>query len=245
MKHSAKDILKYLNRIHNGNWDKIFRDIQNKIEIPDDIDIQHNHECVCILDPEYPTKLKQCFKPPFLLAYIGNLALLNESNIMCVCGENGANKDTIDLIKHLCGSYVLINGDDSAIERVALQTAMSEHKQFIIVLNEPIDVALDYDDELIQYAIHNNCLIISEYLYNSPDIEESELAKTRIIGFLADKMLVVSGSRSNTRLKLLIDESLSKGSDLFALPSAPFKGSLTNLILKDGAILVDDKECVF
>lgn len=236
----------YLNKIHKGNWDKIFRDIQKKVEIPDEIDIQQNHECVCILDPEYPTKLKRCFKPPFLLAFIGNLGLLNESNIMCVCGENGSNKDTIDLIKHICDSYVLINGSDSSIERAALETAMSEHKQFIIVLNEPIDVALDYDDELIQYAIHNNCLIISEFLFDSPDdIEESEYSKTRIIGFLADKMLVVSGSRSNTRLKLLIDESLSKGNDLFALPSAPFKGSLTNLILRDGAILVDDKECIF
>ena len=245
MRHSAKEILMYLNKIHKGNWDKIFRDIQKKVDIPDDIDIQQNHECVCILDPNYPSKLKNSFKPPFTLYFCGNLALLNEDNIMCICGENGSNKDTIDLIKHLCDSYVLINGDDSAIERVALQTAMSEHKQFIIVLNEPIDIALDWDDELIQYAVHNDCLIISEYGYDSPEIEESEYAKTRIIGFLADKMLLVSGSKNNTRLKLLIDESLSKGSDLFALPSVPFKGSLPNMVIREGAILVDDKECFF
>lgn len=245
MRHSAKEILMYLNKIHKGNWDLIFKDVQQKTEIPEEIDIEQSHNCVCILDPDYPVKLKNCFKAPFTLYYCGNLALLNEDNIMCVCGENGANKDTLDLIKHVCDSYVLISGDDSAIERAALQTAMSEHKQFIIVLNEPIDVAVDWDDELILYAMHNNCLIISEYGYESPEIDESELAKTRIIGFLADKMLVVSGSRRNTRLKLLIDESLCKGNDIFALPSAPFQRSLTNLIIREGAILVDDKECIF
>ncbi len=235
----------YLNKIHKGNWDKIFKDIQKKTAIPDEIDIQQNHECISILDPEYPSKLKQSFKPPFLLAYLGNLALLNESNIMCVCGENGVNKDTSDLIKNICDSYILISCDNSKIEHEALEIAMSEKKQFIIVLDEPIDIALDFDDELIQYAVNNNCLIISEYLYDSPDIEEGENAKTRIVGFLADKMLVVSGSKNNTRLKLLIDESLSKGSDLFALPSVPFKGSLTNMIIREGATLVDDKDFIF
>lgn len=223
----------------------IFRDIQNKVDIPDDINVNDDYNYVTILDPEYPSKLRQSWHPSFCLWYIGNLALLNEPNIMCVCGQDSPSKDTIDLIKHICDSFVIINGDDSALERSALQTAMAEGKKFIMVLNQSL-CNIDYDDTLIQYAIHNDCLLITEYGEDDPDdIEKSENDKTRIIGFLADKMFVASGSRSNLRLKLLIDECLTKGSDLFALPSAPFKNSLTNVIIKEGALLVDHKSDIF
>ncbi len=245
MRHTPKEILMYLNRIHNGDWDLMFRDVQRKIEIPEEIDISQNYDCICILDPEYPVKLKQSFKPPFLLFKIGNLALLNEPNIMCVCGEKGSNTETVDLIKHICDSYVVINSDSSKIERTALETAMKEGKKFIVVCSEPLDNALDYDDEVIQYGLKNDCLFISEYGYGQPKIPKGELASTRIVGFLADKMLVVSASKDNLRLKLLIDECLSKGSDLFALPTEPFKNSLNNSLLKEGALLVDSKDDIF
>ena len=245
MKHTPKSVLMWLSKKNKGDWLGIFRDIQNKTEIPYDADVSNDYDCVTILDPQYSNKLRQSWHPPFVLWYLGDLNLLNEPNIMCVCGQHSPNKDAIDLIKHICDSHVIINGDDSALERVALQTAMAEGKKFIMVLNQSL-YNIDYDDTLIQYAIHNGCLLISEYGWEDPDdIEKSEKEKQRIVGFLADKMLVTSSSRSNTRLKLLIDECLGKGSDLFALPAPPFKGELTNDLIRDGAILVNQKSDIF
>ena len=246
MKHSSTEVLKYLSRKNKGDWMGIYKDIVNKVEIPDEIDVKNDYECFTILDPIYSaTNLKNCYRPPFICWFLGDLNLLNSSDIMCICGQSSPNKKTINLIKQLCQSYVIINGDDSALERVALQTAMAEGKKFIMVLNQSL-YNIDYDDTLIQYAINNGCLLISEYGWDDPDdIEKSEYDKCRIIGFLANKLLVTSASEKNTRLRLLVDECLNRGGDVYALPSPPFEGEQTNEWIKSGAICVNKTTDIF
>ena len=240
---SAHSTLLALSKMENGRWDAIFNDIQSKKQIPEDYDVSQNHRCVTLVDPDYPTKLKQCFKPPFALFYEGNLALLNESNIMCVCGCDKGDDNVAKMISDLCSTHIIISGDDSSCERMALQTVMKNQQPLILVLNEAIDES-DLDDEVFLYAVQNG-LVITEFGWVSPDIDETQLTKARIIGFLADSMLVTSSNRKNTRLCLLIDEALSKGIDLFVLPEKPFCGSLNNDLIKDGALLVNKKEDIF
>ena len=223
----------------------MFNAIQHK-EYPKedcDEDITQYHQFVCITDPNYPTKLKQSFKPPFVLFYEGNLSLLNENNIMCVCGCDKGSNELSKLITDLSNTHILINGDDSAIEREALQLAMKNNQPLILVLNEAIDES-DLDDEVFAYAV-NNGLVISEYGYISPECDESQLAKTRIIGFLSDSTLVCSSNKKNTRLCLLIDEALSKGSDIFVLPEKPFTNSMNNELIQSGSLLVNKREDIF
>lgn len=240
---SAHDTLLAYSRMENGRWDAIFNDIQSKKVIPEDYDITQYHKCVTLVDPDYPAKLKLCFKSPLTLFYEGDLALLNESNIMCVCGCDKGDNNVAKLISDLCSTHILVSGDDSAVERMALQTVMKNQQPLILVLNEAIDES-DLDDEVFLYACQHG-LVITEYGWTSPDIDETQLAKQRIIGFLADSMLVTSSNRKNTRLCLLIDEALSKGIDLFVLPEKPFCGSLNNDLIKDGALLVNKKEDIF
>ena len=64
---SAHTTLLALSKMENGRWDAIFNDIQSKKQIPEDYDVSQNHRCVTLVDPDYPTKLKQFFKPPFCI----------------------------------------------------------------------------------------------------------------------------------------------------------------------------------
>lgn len=246
MMTTAQKTLLYLNREYNGSWDRMFKAIQNKEYPTDKIDdVSQNHQFVCITDPSYPTKLRQSFKPPFVLFYEGDLSLLNKNNIMCICGCDKGSNGLSKLITDLSNTHIVINGDDSVIEREALQLVMKNNQPLILVLNESIDES-DLDDEVFLYAVAHG-LVITEYGFTSPDIDETQLAKTRIIGFLSDSMLVTSSNKKNTRLCLLIDEALSAGKDLFVLPEPPFKEpySLNNELIQNGAILTQRREDIF
>ena len=241
---TAQSMLLLLNKKCSGKWDDMFRAIQNK-DYPKDNeeDVTQYHKFVCLTDPDYPTKLRQSFKPPFVLFYEGDLSLLNKDNIMCICGCDKGDNNLAKLITDLSNSHIIINGSDSSIETEALGLVMKNNQPLILVLNEAIDES-DLDDCVFEYAV-NHGLVITEYGYSSPDIDETQLAKTRIIGFLSDSMLVTSSKKNNTRLCLLIDEALSAGKDLFVLPEKPFNNSLNNELLQNGAILVNSRQDIF
>lgn len=71
MKLDARDILLYLTLRYNGDWDKIYDAIRNKEDIDyedaEKVLDEYPGEYITMLDKEYPTILKQCYKPPFVL----------------------------------------------------------------------------------------------------------------------------------------------------------------------------------
>ena len=241
---SARNILIFLNKKNSGDWNKMYHDIQNRENYPDDnVDITQYHHVTTLVDPDYPTKLKQSFKPPFCLFWEGDLSLLNKDNIMVICGCDKGNAQLAKLIQNLSDTHIICNGDDSAIEREALQIVMKNNQPLILVLNESIDES-DIDDEVFLYAVKNGC-VISEYGFTSPEIDESQLAKTRIIAFLSDKALITSSKKNNARLSLLLDHLLGADKELFVLPEKPLSGSLNNELIRDGAILVNKREDIY
>lgn len=241
---SARNILIFLNKKNSGDWNKMYHDIQNRENYPEDnVDITQYHHVTTLVDPDYPTKLKQCFKPPFCLFWEGDLSLLNKDNIMVICGCDKGNAQLAKLIQNLSDTHIICNGDDSAIEREALQIVMKNNQPLILVLNESIDES-DIDDEVFLYAVKNGC-VVSEYGFTSPEIDESQLAKTRIIAFLSDKALITSSKKNNARLSLLLDHLLGAGKELFVLPEKPLSGSLNNELLRNGANLVNKREDIY
>ncbi len=242
-KHTSRSILIYLNRKYHGDFDKMFNAIQSHEEIPEDIDIQQNHKVVTLLDDDYPEILKQCFKVPFCIFHEGSLDLLKRENILCVAGCDAGDKRTLELIKNLSNQYVITNGMDSVIEESALTEAMKNNMPIILVLDDAIDNT-DLDDPVLLYACEHGC-VISEYGFDSGDNDKAILDKTRIIAWLSNKALITSSKKKDTRLCLLIDEFLSKGSDLFVLPEKPFRNSLNNVLLQNGALLVNKREDIF
>ena len=88
MIHSAREALIWFNKTYHGDWDRIYKAIQSKEQIPDEIDIEQNHQVVTILDATYPSALKNSYKPPLSIYYEGDLSLLSKNNIFCVAGCN-------------------------------------------------------------------------------------------------------------------------------------------------------------
>ena len=132
---------------------------------------------------------------------------------------------------------------DSAIEVAALTEVMKNNMPLILVVDDAID-NLELDEPVFQYAVHHGC-VISEYGFSAPDIDKVMLDKTRIIAWLSNRMLITASNKKNTRLCLLIDEALSKGSDIFVLPEKPFTNSMNNELIQNGSLLVNKREDIF
>lgn len=83
----SRKILLYLFKKYNGDWDKIYQAIADKLPIDeDDIEkcyrdsVDNMEMFITIIDEIYPESLKQVFKAPFVLFYSGDISLLSKVN---------------------------------------------------------------------------------------------------------------------------------------------------------------------
>lgn len=87
---TSRDIILTLALASNNDWNVIYQRLKDK-EYPTDEEVNlflnpFNGNAITILDSEYPNRLKQKTKPPFVLYYDGDLSLLKR-----VDGNNGKN----------------------------------------------------------------------------------------------------------------------------------------------------------
>lgn len=239
---SAKQILLYMNKIYNGNWDKIFQAIKDKQETDDkaveNIEKEIQHPFVTVLDKDYPALLKSGYKPPVCLFYEGDLALLNRQDLIAISRTNIKDIKNKDFIQDVLNSYVLVSGYNNDADEETLRIAVKNNKKFILILNTSLD-DIDYDDEIINYALHNGCLLITEFGFENDEEDYEIHRKYRLLAPILSRLIVASGKKTDLQITLLVDEVLDRGGDVFALPEPPFENSLTNTLIKNGAYLVD------
>lgn len=244
---NCRHILLHLNKIHRGNWDKIYKSIVKKTDIPDDNEIndtvEHmNQSYVSIVDDDYPVKLKNQFKPPFILSYIGDLNMLNRDDIIYIHHSNIADVMSNLILPDILKSNILISGLDTEADREILKIAMKNEKSFILVVNESIN-ELDYDeDEVLYYALHHNCLILSEFAFDSDNKDYSRTMKHRLIAPFLSGLLIGSAKRGDVGISLLAEAVITGNGQVYCLPEKPFENSLNNQLIKDGAMLVDSAD---
>lgn len=92
MDFKANELLVFLSLKGNGDWDSIYEMLCKKEKLSDQEldtysgmmeDLKNNNvtEFITILDERYPTKLKESYRPPFVLYCIGDTSLLKEQGI--------------------------------------------------------------------------------------------------------------------------------------------------------------------
>lgn len=82
---------------NNGNWDEIFESLRRK----DSVDLVENyeHNFYTLMCDVYPKRLKECYKPPFVVFYKGIETLLNKYNYTFLLGKNVFNVPTNDVVE--------------------------------------------------------------------------------------------------------------------------------------------------
>ena len=91
---------------HLGNWDLTMNDIRSKRHISNkEVQdcLKNVGEFVSLIDMNYPERLKQTHKPPFVFFYEGDINVLNESkHLLCVLNDHTASQYATETINSIC-----------------------------------------------------------------------------------------------------------------------------------------------
>lgn len=247
---NANEILLYLAIKNDGNWDKIYHDILLKANINEEeyepLKASIKSKYVTLLDDDYPTVLKSMVKPPFVLFYYGDLSILtNYNKFLAIIGSRNYSKYgrmmTFSIIEELDEDIVIISGLARGIDSFAHESAISNNHKTIAVLGSGIDVCYPAQSQELYDVIKKDHLLISEYPNNVEPVPDNFPIRNRIIAGLSQAVLVTEADkRSGT--SITVNYALASGRDVFAVPHLAHKCSLCNLLIKDGAKLVEHGE---
>ena len=210
----ARDILLTLAVRNEGNFNKTYRDIQNK-NLPSEEEVlktknEYKGKFITFLDENYPKALKMQPMPPFVLFYKGNIDLLNKENIVCVaCKRNYDDLDekhAKELLENDLDLTYLIGGTKFGLD----EKVKDFGKPTIVVLPRPIE------DGDARYF--DNCdLLISEYPNGVPVRQEFFSRRNSIMASLLNKLLVINCRQLSGTL-MLVNTACCYNKDVLVVP---------------------------
>lgn len=243
-----EDILIYFAVKYEGDWDKIYSAINKKEKVDqkelEEMLTKNTSECITLLSEFYPQKLKNIYKPPFVLFYKGNIELLNqESKSIGVVGsrrnssygENSTKVIVKDLVKN---NVTIISGLAKGIDSIAHESCLEEKGNTIAVLGNGIDVNYPIENKELQNKIIENGLILSEYPSFKESNKEQFPKRNRIIAGLSDAILVTEASQKSGSM-ITVSRALEMGKDIFCVPYKIGLNSGCNSLIREGARLVE------
>ena len=243
-----EDILIYFAIKYEGDWDKIYSAINKKekvdlTEIRKVVD-ENKSSCITLLSECYPSKLKNIYKPPFVLFYKGNINLLDSTKktIGVVGSRNNSDygeKVTTSLVSDLTDNdFVIVSGLAKGIDAIAHKACLNKNGNTIAVLGNGLEVFYPSENKDLQKEIENKGLVISEY----PDFKESNKEnfpkRNRIIAGLSDSILVTEASNKSGSM-ITVSRALEMGKDVYCVPYKIGVNSGCNTLIKEGAKLIE------
>jgi len=181
---------------------------------------QHNG-IITILDPEYPTQLKETFEPPIILFYQGNLSLMKEPSLAVV----GARKMTSygadvlpSVLKDVCTPQIpIVSGAATGVDSLAHRLALKAHAPTIAVIGTGLDQTYPKDNYELQASIAKKGLVLSEYEIGQKPLPYHFPLRNRIIAGLCYSLLVVEAKHHSGSL-ITANLALQENRNVLAIP---------------------------
>ena len=244
---TGSEILAYISIKFLGDWDKIydFASSHPQIDYEECKRILSNipYKFVTMLDKDYPSELKHVYKPPFVLFYLGDLSLLNHiENNLGVVGTRDMTKYgayyTHTIVKELAKRYTIVSGLALGIDTMAHVACLDAKGKTIAVL--PSGIMYPYPRRhahVYKRIIEEGGLVISEYPDEYVPIEDNFPIRNRIIAGITRALFVPEAHPMSGTL-ITINMSIELGHAIFCLPSKVYENSLCNILIREGATLV-------
>ena len=236
--------------IHHGKWDDIYWAIENK-QVLDDKQVEEicsKIKCgvVTILDEDYPLYLRECYHPPFVLFYYGDISLIKDyrKNIAVVGSRKVSLKglsNTDKVVQGIAKKLNVVSGLAKGVDRQAHLSAIKAGGKTIAVLGSGIDLCYPSCNEDLYEEIKKNHLLISEYYNHEPPDQDHFPFRNRLISIFSNSALIPE-AHFLSGTSITASYTLSFGRTIFAMPSNDLEHSLCNSLIKDGAILVTNSE---
>lgn len=244
-----EEILLYLSIKYNGQFDKIYKAIEEKEQLDEKMLEEWKKRMKCsfttIVSEDYPKSLKTIACPPFVLFYYGDLSLVNEKSIGVIgmrypsdYGIEVTNKFVHDLVNN---EYVIVSGLALGIDGIAHKQAIDSNGKTIAVLGCGIDYCYPSNNLDLYKKIKNNHLLISEYPFDLSPKKWYFPARNRLIAAFSDSLLVTEAKEKSGTM-ITVGFALEQGKEVMAVPSDINGYEGCNMLIQQGAKLVKNVE---
>lgn len=208
---------------------RLFEALQNweeplaRAEIEAEFIVSKHITCLCIGQPEYPQRLKECDDAPLILFYKGNTDL-NTARIISIVGTRKCTaygkdicRDFLQELSNYDKNILIVSGLAYGIDINAHRNALENGMRTIGVLAHGLDI--------IYPALHRNTAIemlsqgglLTEYMSQTRADKRNFVRRNRIVAGLADATVVIESARKGGSLITAgIAESYHR--DCFAFP---------------------------
>lgn len=248
----GRDALISLAIKYQGNWDEIYRAVKER-ECPPEEEVEAmvaslTCKAVTILDPEYPQRLRNFYKAPFVLFYGGDLSLISDmDNCVAYIGSRNATLYGKKMATEICSKLAkdgktIISGLARGIHTAALKAALPYGKA-VAVLGNGVDYYFPPENRELQDEIKANGLVISEYPPKLAPTADKFPLRNRIIAGLS-KCVVVGGAEPRSGTLVTVGYATSFGKDVGCVPYPADEKSACNALIKEGAAMIENAEDV-
>ena len=203
----AKEIVRYKN----------FSNLHSEVNL-----IKKNKiNCLFYLDPDYPTRLKNCDDSPIILFHKG-CADLNSKRIISIVGTRHVTtygKEAIDRLVRELQSYqpLIVSGLAYGVDIHAHKAALKNELPTLGVIASGIDKIYPAENANTAEKMFANGGLLTEYIHGTKPERENFPARNRIVAGLSDAVIVIESAIRGGAL-ITADIANSYNRDVFALP---------------------------
>ena len=238
---------------YRGNWNKILQALSAKKLLPD-ATVEYcfsllKSKVITILDSDYPEYLKELTTPPFVLFYYGDISLINDpSKCISVVGSREPSmrgkEMTQRLVKGLPKDTIVVSGLAKGIDSIAHKAAIASGHKTIGVIGCGIDNIYPYENKSLYARIRKNGnLLVSEYPDMYPPNQFNFPVRNRLIAMFSSNLLVTEAKvKSGSMITVFYAQNF--GRNIMAVPSADYGNSGCNVLIREGAMLVESEQDV-
>ena len=199
---------------------------------------------------DYPALLGQIHDPPPLLTVRGKLAMVHAKAIAIVGARNASANGRLlagTLAKDLArGGFVIASGLARGIDTSVHEGALAAKGGTIAVIASGVDIAYPAENAALMERIIETGVVVSERPLGSAPQARHFPRRNRLISGLSDGVVVVEAAPKSGSL-ITARMAAEQGREVMAVPGSPLdarhKG--TNLLIKEGAALIETAEDVF
>ncbi len=247
----GRDALLALSLHFEGRWDDIYQAIRKKekpdLEAAEEYKRGGNAPYITILDNDYPPVFKCLNKPPFIVFYRGNRALLKEDRrTISYVGSREASRYGLTMTKRIVEGLVdagisICTGLARGIDAQAAETALDNGGKLICVLGNGIEYCYPSSSTPLYERAVKMGLVISEYPGRVAPSKENFPARNRLVAALGAGILLGEASKKSGTL-ITASYGLSLNKEVGCVPYNADVSSGCNMLIKDGAYMIESAE---
>ncbi|MBQ6921359.1 MAG: DNA-protecting protein DprA [Bacilli bacterium] len=245
---NSRDLLIAMAVHYQGDERAIINALLRKDIISDELAESHlksvKSNVMTILDPDYPSYLKEVYFPPLVLFYYGDISLIYslDDNVAVVGGRKPSPEGASNvyyIVQGICRHYNIVSGLARGIDSIAHRASLENGGKTIAVLANGIDFCYPTENSELYEIIKKNNLVISEYYGTVPPDKTNFHQRNRLITAFA-KCTIIGEARKISGTLITANYTLNMNRTLMSIPSGNILDSLPNELIKEGCPILTE-----